>query len=89
MLIRVLGRIGADHADGTRFDPPSGPQRRLLALLAMRAGRPVTSDTLCDLFDLSPGAVRTSISRLRKQLGGDEVLTTTAAGYVLLSLIHI
>ena len=49
----------------------------------MRAGRPVTGDTLCDLFDLTPGAVRTSISRLRKQLGGDEVLTTTAAGYVL------
>ena len=83
MLIRVLGRIGADHADGTRFDPPSGPQRRLLALLAMRAGRPVTGETLCDLFDLTPGAVRTSISRLRKQLGGDDVLTTTAAGYVL------
>lgn len=49
----------------------------------MRAGRPVSGDTLCDLFELSSGAVRTSISRLRKQLGDDAVLTTTAAGYVL------
>lgn len=82
MLVRVLGRIGVDHADGTRFEPPSGPQRRLLALLAMRAGRPITSETLCDLFDLSPGAVRTTVSRLRKNLGAD-ALQTSASGYVL------
>lgn len=82
LLVRILGRIGADLADDTRFDPPSGPQRRLLALLAMRAGRPVTSETLCDLFDLSSGAVRTTVSRLRKSLGAD-ALTTTAGGYVL------
>ena len=82
MLVRVLGRVAVDRDDGTRFEPPSGPQRRLLSLLALRAGRPVTSETICDLFELSPSAVRTSVSRLRKQLG-DDVLITEAGGYLL------
>lgn len=82
MLVRLLGRVTVDYEEDTRFDPPSGPQRRLLSLLALRSGRPVTSETICDLFDLSAGAVRTTVSRLRKQLGED-VLVTESGGYLL------
>ena len=81
MLIRVLGPVVAYLDDGSRFDPPSEGQRRLLALLALRAGRAVAAETICDLFELSPGAVRTTISRLRKALG--DALVTESQGYAL------
>ena len=81
MLIRVLGPVTASFDDGTRFDPPSEGQRKLLALLALRAGRAVAAETICDLFELTPGAVRTTVSRLRKALG--EALVTESQGYAL------
>lgn len=81
MLIRVLGPVVADLDDGSRFDPPSEGQRRLLALLALRAGRAVAADTICDLFELTPGAVRTTVSRLRKALG--DAVVTESQGYAL------
>lgn len=81
VLITVLGPIAATLSDGARFEPPSESQRKLLALLAIRAGRAVASDTICDLFELTPGAVRTTVSRLRKALG--EVVVTEVQGYAL------
>lgn len=81
MLVRVLGPVVADLADGARFDPPSVGQRKLLALLALRAGRAVGADTIGDLFELSPGAVRTTVSRLRRALG--DALVTESQGYAL------
>ncbi len=81
VLIRVLGPVVANLDDGSRFDPPSEGQRKLLALLALRSGRAVAADTICDLFELTPGAVRTTISRLRKALG--DALVTQSQGYAL------
>ncbi len=81
MLIRVLGPVTATLDDGARFDPPSEGQRKLLALLALRSGRAVAAATICDLFELTPGAVRTTISRLRKALGA--ALATETQGYAL------
>ncbi|MDQ4098496.1 MAG: winged helix-turn-helix domain-containing protein, partial [Actinomycetota bacterium] len=58
----------------------SPKQRAVLALLALQAGRVVTSETLCDLIwdedqPASPAATLLSlISRLRGTLGGRDVL---------------
>jgi len=81
VLVRVLGPVVADLADAEKYDPPSVGQRKLLALLALRAGRAVGADTICDLFELTPGAVRTTVSRLRKALG--DALVTESQGYAL------
>jgi len=60
-----------------------GPaQRRLLALLAVRGGRIVTSDQIADILGLgSAGAVRTAVSRLRRLVG--DVVSPMPPGYVL------
>ena len=81
VLVRVLGPVLVDLNVGERYDPPSSGQRKLLALLALRAGRPVAAETICDLFELTPGAVRTTVSRLRKVLG--DALRTESRGYAL------
>ena len=61
----------------------SGPaQRRLLALLAVRAGRVVTADQISEVLGLgSAGAVRSTVSRLRRVVG--DVVTGVPPGYVL------
>lgn len=82
VFVRVLGTVAVVGDDGVGVQPPSEPQRKLLALLALRAGRPVASETICDLFDLSSGALRTTVSRLRRSLGA-EVLVTESPGYAL------
>ncbi len=69
-------------AAGEPVDLPSASQRRLLAVLALHANQSVRSEWLADLLDLSPGALRTSMSRLRKQVG-DTTLSTTSVGYRL------
>ncbi len=69
----------------TGLDEPAslGPvQRRLLALLAVRAGSVVTNDQITDVLGLgSTGAVRTSVSRLRRVVG--DAITRLPPGYVL------
>ena len=79
---RVLGAIRAFDADGRELTLVSEPQRRLLAMLCCHTGGVVRSAALEESLALSAGALRTSISRLRRVLG-PEVLRTGPAGYEL------
>jgi len=49
-----------------------------------RAGTDVSADSLAAFLDLSPGALRTAVSRLRRIVGFD-VLVTSPPGYELRS----
>jgi DNA-binding SARP family transcriptional activator len=53
-----------------------------MSLLVLHAGSVVMADLLADKLGLSHGALRTSISRLRRVLGSD-VLVTASPGYLL------
>ena len=63
--------------------------RALLTFLLLNANRPVSADRLAVALwgeDVAPRAVKTvhvHVSRLRKALGDDDILVTTAAGYRL------
>ncbi|MFE4633054.1 BTAD domain-containing putative transcriptional regulator [Streptomyces sp. NPDC056773] len=93
--IRILGPLEA--VNGASAHRPRGPKvRKLLALLAVRAGDIVEVDTLVEeLWDGSPpptavSTVRTHVYHLRQELGrelGDtdvrRVITTEGTGYAL------
>ena len=81
-MVRVLGPVQLIGPRGEQIDVPSASQRRLLAALALHAPGPVRSVWLCDVLDVTPGAVRTSVSRLRRILGEDQ-LCTASGGYRL------
>lgn len=81
-VVRVLGDVCAVAADGSVIDLPSPSQRRLLGLLALHAPRRLRSEMLADVLGVSPGALRTTVSRLRSALGLD-VLLTSSTGYAL------
>ncbi|MGA9277407.1 BTAD domain-containing putative transcriptional regulator [Ilumatobacter sp.] len=78
----VLGSIRAFDAEGEELALASEPQRRLLAILCLHACSVVRSTVLEEHLGLSAGALRTSISRLRRVIGPD-VLVTGSAGYEL------
>ncbi len=81
--LRLLGPVEIESIWGqSERLSHSAPQRRLLALLAVHRGSVVSSDRLCDLLALSPGALRTAISRLRASVGSD-VLVTVPPGYMV------
>ena len=89
--LRVLGPISgtAPEAQGSRRIDLGGPrQRRLLAALAVDAGRPLPGDRLADrvwgdhLPEDPRASLRTLVARLRSALGA-EVIVTDAAGYRL------
>jgi DNA-binding SARP family transcriptional activator len=80
--VRVLGDVCAVAADGSVIDLPSPSQRRLLGLLALHAPRRLRSEMLADVLGVSPGALRTTVSRLRSAVGLD-VLLTSSTGYAL------
>jgi len=82
LTVRVLGPVQLIGVDGEVVDLPSPSQRRLLAALALHASRPVRAEWLCGVLDVTPGALRTSISRLRRSVG-DGRLQTTIGGYRL------
>ncbi|HEY4378212.1 MAG TPA: BTAD domain-containing putative transcriptional regulator, partial [Acidimicrobiales bacterium] len=82
VAVRLLGPVALVRADGSAIDVPSQTQRRLLAVLALHRGRALRPEQLADLLDLSPGALRKVVSRLRA-LVGDEGLCTDALGYRL------
>jgi DNA-binding SARP family transcriptional activator len=79
-VVRILGAVRFVSSDGVAVDLPSASQRRLLAALALAAGATVRAEQLGDLLDLSPGALRTTVSRLRSRLGV-EIIHTDAVGY--------
>jgi hypothetical protein len=67
--VRVLGGVHAVAGDGSLVDLPSASQRRLLAILALHSPRRLRSDWLADVLDISPGSLRTSVSRVRATVG--------------------
>ena len=82
----MLGQISAVRDDGTAVRLPSVSQRRLLGFLASRAGQITSVSNIGLHLQLTDGAVRTGIARLRRQLGGPgSDLVTEEPGYVLAS----
>jgi DNA-binding SARP family transcriptional activator len=81
-LIRVLGPAQVVMTSGRVIEVPSVSQRRLLAVLALHTRTSLRGDRLAETLDVSPGALRTQVSRLRKLLG-PERLSTVATGYRL------
>ena len=82
MKLQVLGPIEAVNGSGERVDLGGPTQRRLAAILAVKAGQVVSSERLGDTLGLSPGGVRTAVRRLRQVLG-NEAVATVPPGYVL------
>ncbi|GIH14917.1 AfsR/SARP family transcriptional regulator [Rugosimonospora africana] len=94
MEFRLLGVVEAD-ADGRALDTGSPQQRRVLAALAVDAGRPVTTETLIDRVwdEAVPGSRRTlqvHLTRIRRLLadaGGTDPhparLVRRSGGYLL------
>ena len=78
--VRLLGAVRFVTEDGEAVDLPSASQRRLVAALALAAGATLRPEYLSDLLDVSAGALRTTVSRLRARLGED-VIRTDAVGY--------
>jgi DNA-binding SARP family transcriptional activator len=81
-FVRVLGPIQVVTTSGLALDLPSASQRRLLARLAMDAPRALRVDLLCDVLAVSPGALRTIVSRLRKGFG-DTIVAASQGRYRL------
>jgi predicted ATPase/class 3 adenylate cyclase len=84
--VRVLGPVGLAAMDETsaeqsKMAPALGrAQRRLLARLCVSAGQVVSTERLAaDLELASEGAVRTTVSRLRKSVG--ELIVRQPPGY--------
>ena len=70
-FVRVLGPVQVVTASGRSLDLPSASQRRLVALLASEV-HPVPSrglDWICDVLAVSPSALRTTVSRVRRAVG--------------------
>jgi DNA-binding SARP family transcriptional activator len=84
MQFDVLGPLRVVGAHGTQVAMSSVAQRRLMSILVSRAGTVVSADSLAEHLELSPGALRTSVSRLRRVVGFD-VLVTAPPGYELRS----
>jgi predicted ATPase/class 3 adenylate cyclase/biotin operon repressor len=84
MRFKVLGPLEVVGAGGNPIQLVSAAQRRLLSLLVLRTGTTVSSDFLADRLELSSGALRTSLSRLRR-IVGYEILVTAPPGYQLRS----
>ncbi len=82
MEFNVLGPLMVVGDDGSTISLPSVAQRRLASLLTMRAGTIISTDVLADHLELSGGALRTSVTRLRRLVGND-VLVTAPPGYEL------
>ena len=79
---KVLGAVRAFDAGGRQLTLASQPQRRVLAMLCLRAQTPVRSVILEEHLGLSSGALRTSISRLRRVIGAEN-LVSESTGYEL------
>jgi len=82
--VRLLGPVQLVGPDGKVTDLPSASQRRLLAVLALHAPRLVRASFLCQVLNITPGALRTSVARMRRYVG-DDVLCTGIGGYRLVA----
>ena len=81
MEFKVLGPLQVVGPDAASIDLPGATQRRLVCLLLVR-GAVVSADSLAEQLDLSPGALRTTVSRLRRILGASTLLSVPP-GYEL------
>ena len=68
-FVRVLGPVQVVTGSGRSLDLPSASQRRLVALLAAEAPRSLRADWICDVLAVSPSALRTTVSRVRRAVG--------------------
>ena len=68
-FVRVLGPVQVVTTSGRSLDLPSASQRRLVALLATQAPRSLRADWTCDVLAVSPSALRTTVSRVRRAVG--------------------
>ena len=88
MQVRILGELEVLDADARLIRVVGRRQRALLALLATRPSEVVSSDRLVDALwgnnppGNAPNALQTVVSRLRRAVGDDRVLTRPP-GYVL------
>jgi predicted ATPase/DNA-binding SARP family transcriptional activator len=88
MEFKVLGPLEVCR-NGQALAMPGGKPRALLAVLLLHANEPVSAEHLAMALwgeEAPAGAMRTVqvyVSRLRKALGDDGVLASTAAGYRL------
>ena len=89
MEVRLLGAFEVIDDDGNPIALPSAKQRALLAILALNAGRVVATERLVDQLwgDDAPrdaaNALQAHVSKLRRTMGGPELLETRPPGYVL------
>ena len=84
MNFRVLGHISVVRNDGTPVGLPSASQRRLVGFLASRANTIVPVAAIGLHLDMTDGAVRTGVARLRRRLGRlGGALVTEGPGYRL------
>jgi predicted ATPase len=86
--IELLGPLRVLDDRGAEIAVPGARLRRLLAELALRGGRPVSTGLLEDvLWDdggpTGPGALQSLVSRLRRTLGTTVEITAGPAGYAL------
>ena len=89
MEFRILGPLAVLGDRGDAVALGGRQPRTVLAVLVLHANEPVSRERLAQALwgeDAPARAVRTVpvyVSRLRKALGGDDVVTTTPAGYQL------
>lgn len=67
--MRVLGPVQLVTTFGLSLDLPSASQRRLVGLLATEAPRSLRAGWICDVLAVSPSALRTTVSRVRRAAG--------------------
>lgn len=82
MEFSVLGPVQLIGPGMNRINLASDAQRRLVGHLVLRANTVVRADELAEHLALSPGALRTAVSRLRRIVGFD-TLVTEPPGYEL------
>src|SRR5690242_3687021 len=88
MDFRILGPLEVRGERGVL--PLGGPKpRAVMAVLLLHANEAVSAERLAlavfgdDAPAGSPNKIQVHVSRLRKALGGDDILVTTPAGYTL------
>src|SRR5215218_7839429 len=88
MEFKVLGPLEV-RRDGRALELPGGKPRAVLAVLLLHANEPVSAERLAvalwgeDAPAAGPRTVQVYVSRLRRALGAEELVATTAAGYLL------
>ena len=89
MQVRLFGELEAEQA-GVPVPVHGAKQRALLALLALRAGQPVSADQLIDALwgdgqaAHPANALQAQIGQLRRTLGAAAVITTNAPAMPLM-----